>query len=208
MLLNFKTVKRLKGRLNDSSWVDPHHESWSHHIFIIAQKVRVMSKWCASMIIKNKIKIRRTKSSQSLLPFICLCLQASFTIMRSSYIRVTNQTWQTERKTAPLPESEIVWVQEPNFCCVQPLVSKFDSPVARQKFSLLATAHDCETGLFRDFKCLPAFHEVHLSAELWEKTNLTWFRSLRKQTAKTSQCLYIFGILPFSTLRYYVTLYK
>ena len=26
------------------------------------------------------------------------------------------------------------------------LFAKFDCPVARQKFSLLATAHDCETG--------------------------------------------------------------
>ena len=33
------------------------------------------------------------------------------------------------------------------FVAVSCLYTKFNCPVARQKFSLLATAHDCETGL-------------------------------------------------------------
>ena len=37
--------------------------------------------------------------------------------------------------------------QKPSFRCANRLYAKLDCPVARQKFSLLATAHDCETGL-------------------------------------------------------------
>ena len=37
------------------------------------------------------------------------------------------------------------------------LSAKFDCPVARQNVSLLATAHDCETGLWSSLPfCLPS----------------------------------------------------
>ena len=41
-----------------------------------------------------------------------------------------------------------MWVQKPNFasfCSGHDLYVKFNYPVARQNYSLLATAHDCET---------------------------------------------------------------
>ena len=39
------------------------------------------------------------------------------------------------------------------FVAASCLIAKFDCPVARQKFSLLATAHDCETGLHQCISC-------------------------------------------------------
>ena len=37
------------------------------------------------------------------------------------------------------------------FVAASRLYAKFDCPMARQNCSLLATAHDCETGLFSHF---------------------------------------------------------
>ena len=60
-----------------------------------------------------------------------------------------NQTWQTEWKTAPLSTAQLCEYENQTleaFVAASRLSAKFDCPVARQKFSLLATAHDCETG--------------------------------------------------------------
>ena len=56
-------------------------------------------------------------------------------------------TWQTEWKTAPLVIVQLYQTLEA-FVAARSLYAKFDCPVARQKFSLLATAHDCENDLF------------------------------------------------------------
>ena len=61
-----------------------------------------------------------------------------------------NQTWQTEGKTAPLAKVQLCEYKNQNlgiFVVVSHLNTKFDCSVARQNFSLLATAHDYETGL-------------------------------------------------------------
>ena len=60
-----------------------------------------------------------------------------------------NQTWQTEWKTAPLAEVQSCENENQTleaFVVVGHLSANFDCPVACQNFSLLATAHDCETG--------------------------------------------------------------
>ena len=61
-----------------------------------------------------------------------------------------NHTWQTEWKTAPLAKvqlCEFVNQTLEAFVAASRLSAKFDCPVAHQNFSLLATAHDHETGL-------------------------------------------------------------
>ena len=77
--------------------------------------------------------------------------------MRSRYKWATfggpldNQTWQTERKTAPLAKVQLCEYKNQTleaFVAASRLSAKFDCPVARQNVSLLATAHDCETDLF------------------------------------------------------------
>ena len=60
------------------------------------------------------------------------------------------QTWQTEWKTVPLAKVQLCEYENKTleaFAAARCLYAKFDCSVARQKFSLLATAHDCETGL-------------------------------------------------------------
>ena len=62
-----------------------------------------------------------------------------------------NQTCQTEWKTATLDKAQLCEYENQTleaFVAVSHLSAKFDCPVARQNFSLLATAHDCETGLY------------------------------------------------------------
>ena len=61
-----------------------------------------------------------------------------------------NQTWQTEWKTAPLAKVQLCEYENQTleaFVAASRLYTKFDCPVARQSVSLLATAHDYETGL-------------------------------------------------------------
>ena len=61
-----------------------------------------------------------------------------------------NQTWQTEWKTVPLAKVQLCEYENQTleaFVAASCLYAKFDCPVARQNLSLLATAHDCETGL-------------------------------------------------------------
>ena len=61
-----------------------------------------------------------------------------------------NQTWQTEWKTAPLAKVQLCEYENQTleaFVAASCSYVKFDCAVARQNVSLLATAHDCETGL-------------------------------------------------------------
>ena len=67
--------------------------------------------------------------------------------------RATGQSNSANRmKNCSIGQGAVVWVRKPNFgsfWCVSRLFAKFDCPVARQNFPLLATAHDCETGFLR-----------------------------------------------------------
>ena len=62
-----------------------------------------------------------------------------------------NQTWQIEWKAAPLAKVQLCEYENQTleaFVAASPLyITKFDCPVVHQKVALLATAHDCETGL-------------------------------------------------------------
>ena len=65
---------------------------------------------------------------------------------------LNNQTWQTEWKTAPLAKVQLCEYENQTleaFVAASSSYAKFDCPVARQNFSLVATAHDRETGLLR-----------------------------------------------------------
>ena len=62
-----------------------------------------------------------------------------------------NQTWQTEYKKALLAKVQLCEYENQTleaFVAASRLYTKFDCLVARQNVSLLATAHDRETGLF------------------------------------------------------------
>ena len=62
-----------------------------------------------------------------------------------------NQTWQTEWKTAPLAKVQLCEYENQTleaFVAASRLSATFHCAVARQNCSLLATAHDCESGLF------------------------------------------------------------
>ena len=83
-------------------------------------------------------------------------IQASFTIMRSSYkwkILAGHWTIKLGRQTAGCNKSfqSLVFVLTQlhfgQWTRLLFLTAKFDCPVTRQNVSLLATAHDCETGL-------------------------------------------------------------
>ena len=53
-------------------------------------------------------------------------------------------------KTASLAKAQLCKYENQTleaFVAVRRSYAKFDCPVARQNFSLLGTAHDCETGL-------------------------------------------------------------
>ena len=61
-----------------------------------------------------------------------------------------NQTWQTAWKTAPLAKVQLCEYENQTleaFVAASYSYVKYDCPVAQQNSSLLATAHDCETGL-------------------------------------------------------------
>ena len=61
-----------------------------------------------------------------------------------------NQTWQKEWKTAQLAKVQLCEYENQTleaFVAASCLSAKFDCPMAHHNFSLLATAHDCETGL-------------------------------------------------------------
>ena len=69
--------------------------------------------------------------------------------MKNSGRPLDNQTWQTEWKTVPLAKVQSCEYKNQTleaFVVVSRLSAKFDCPVACKNFSLLATAHDCETG--------------------------------------------------------------
>ena len=71
-------------------------------------------------------------------------------IMHSSGEPLDNPTWQTEWKTVPLAKVQLCEYENQTleaFVAASRLYAKFDCPVARQNCPLLATAHDCETGL-------------------------------------------------------------
>ena len=71
--------------------------------------------------------------------------------MNNSGGPLDNKTWQKEWKTAPLAKVQLCEYENQTleaFVAASRLYAKFDCPVARQKLSRLATAHDCETGLW------------------------------------------------------------
>ena len=61
-----------------------------------------------------------------------------------------SQTWQTECTSAPLAKMKSCEQENQTleaFVVTSRLYTKFDCPVARQNFPLLATVHDCETSV-------------------------------------------------------------
>ena len=75
----------------------------------------------------------------------------------------SEETWQTKWRTTTLAKMEMCEYENQTleaFAAASRLYAKFDCPVARQDCSLLATAHDCETGL------LPTCHIRKHSAYL------------------------------------------
>ena len=72
--------------------------------------------------------------------------------MTNSGRPLDNQTWQTEWKTAPLAKMQLCEYENQTleaFVAATCLSAKFDCPVVRQNFSMLATV--CETGLLNSF---------------------------------------------------------
>ena len=66
-----------------------------------------------------------------------------------------NHIWQTECKITPLALVQLCEYTHTHtnfgsFAATSRLYAKFDCPVARQKVSLLATAHDCEGLYYRN----------------------------------------------------------
>ena len=69
------------------------------------------------------------------------------------------QTCQIEGKTAPLAKEQLCEYENQTlegFVATSRLHAKFDCAVACQKFSLLATARDCETGILHVTECIVA----------------------------------------------------
>ena len=92
------------------------------------------------------------------------CMQPKVT---NSDEPLDTHSWHTECKTAT-GQSLVVWDKKPSFRCANRLYAKLDCPVARQKFSLLATAHDCETGLLAISELpLPSVSKRVLMHFLW-----------------------------------------
>ena len=61
-----------------------------------------------------------------------------------------NQTWHTEWKTAPLATEQLCENENQTleaFVVASRFSAKSDCPVVRQNILMLATAHDCESGL-------------------------------------------------------------
>ena len=82
--------------------------------------------------------------------------------MNNSGRSLDNQTWQTEWKTAPMAKVQLCEYENQTleaFVVASRLYVKYDCAVAGQNFSLLATGHDCETGVL--FYCLftPLVHQ-------------------------------------------------
>ena len=70
--------------------------------------------------------------------------------VKNSCRPLDNQAWQTEWKTAPLARVQLCEYENQTleaFVAASRLYAKYACPVACQNFSLLATVHDCETGL-------------------------------------------------------------
>ena len=73
--------------------------------------------------------------------------------MNNSGGPLDNQTWQVAWKTAPLAKVQVCEYENQTleaFVAASRSYVKFDCPVARQKFSLLTTAHDCENALLQN----------------------------------------------------------
>ena len=71
--------------------------------------------------------------------------------MRNSVGPLDNQAWQKGCKTVPLAKVQLCEYENQTleaFVVASRSYVKYDCAVARQNCSLLATAHDCETGLF------------------------------------------------------------
>ena len=72
----------------------------------------------------------------------------SSSVAKSEKLLLDNQTWQTEWKTASLAAVQLCEYENQTlkaFVADSRLFAKFDCPVARQNFSLSASAHDYET---------------------------------------------------------------
>ena len=77
--------------------------------------------------------------------------------MKHSGGPLDNQTWQTEWKTAQLATVQLCEYKNHTLeasVVGSHLSAKFDCPVAHQNVSLLATVHDCETGLYKVWWCV------------------------------------------------------
>ena len=73
-------------------------------------------------------------------------------MLKNSGGSLDNQTWQTEWKTAPLAKVQSCEYENQTleaFVAASRLYAKFDRPVPSQNISLLATAHDRETNLYK-----------------------------------------------------------
>ena len=65
-------------------------------------------------------------------------------------LSLDNQTWRTEWKTAPSAKAQLCENENQTleaFVAASSSYVKYDCAMACQNFSLLATVHDCETGL-------------------------------------------------------------
>ena len=72
--------------------------------------------------------------------------------MKNSCGPLDSETLQAEWEIAPLDKVQLREYENQTleaFDAARCLYAKFSCPVARQNFSLLATVHDCETGLTR-----------------------------------------------------------
>ena len=92
--------------------------------------------------------------------------------MKTSDWLLDNPTWQTEWKTAPLIKVQLCEYENQTleaFVAASRLSAKFDCPVTRQKFSLLATAYDCEIGYLDQFIYSPHIRSYTFCYFLWEE---------------------------------------
>ena len=94
-----------------------------------------------------------------------------------------NQTWQIAWKTAPLAKVQLCEYENQTleaFVADRRSYVKYDCAVARQNLSLLATAHDCETGLyidaflFKNYDTTPVWNKYeNLQNQLkWQRTQI------------------------------------
>ena len=144
----------LSAGMTISSFLQNQRAESKKQLFSFRSCVQWVAKWLSLSNPSTNHKIPK--------PSLCLAIHcisqfhnhAQYVNVEYSGGPLENQTWQTEWKTSPLDKVQL--------CEYENQTSEAFGAVALQNFPLLATAHDCETGLLLSF--LYSVYYVHKSS--------------------------------------------